>query len=114
MTLPELQSCLDSVGVVVTARGDRLVVDAPAGALTPALKSELLAHKPALLGLLAGAPPPSGAMPTGADRPEVASKPPWPAPRLLADRTPPPQALVIRTKRGPRDVRSGDRWLPWH
>ena len=69
MTLPELQSCLDHLGVTLSLR---LVVDAPAGVLTPEVRSALADHKPALLGLLVGvetesSPPPSA--------PTV---PPWP------------------------------------
>ncbi len=54
MTLPELQSCLDRLGVSLSLR---LVVDAPVGVMTPEVKSALLAHKPALLALLVATPP---------------------------------------------------------
>jgi hypothetical protein len=37
---------------VFDVQGDRLIVDAPTGALTPELRSELARHKPALLTLL--------------------------------------------------------------
>jgi hypothetical protein len=50
MTLPELQSCLDHLGVNLSVR---LVVDAPAGAMTPEVKEALATHKPTLLALLA-------------------------------------------------------------
>jgi TubC N-terminal docking domain len=54
MTLPELQSCLDRLGVKLSLRGDRLAVDAPAGVMTEEIKAALAAHKPALLAMLAG------------------------------------------------------------
>jgi TubC N-terminal docking domain len=55
MTFPELQSCLDRLGVNLSIR---LVVDAPAGAMTPEVKNALATHKPTLLALLAiGSPP---------------------------------------------------------
>ena len=56
MTLPDLQAGLDRLGVVLSARGDRLVIDAPAGALTPEIKAALATHKPALLARLADPP----------------------------------------------------------
>jgi hypothetical protein len=66
MNLPELQSCLDRLGVKLSLR---LVVDAPTGALTPEIKSALVNHKPDLLSRLAGvgfqsesAPPRAGEM----------------------------------------------------
>jgi hypothetical protein len=51
MNLPELQSCLDHLGVKLSFR---LVVDAPVGVMTPQLISALATHKPALLAGLAG------------------------------------------------------------
>jgi hypothetical protein len=46
MTVPELSEALDTLGVVLSAR---LVVDAPAGVLTPVLRSALSARKAILL-----------------------------------------------------------------
>lgn len=46
MTLPDLMHALDTQGVRLSAR---LVVDAPAGAVTPELRDALAEHKPALL-----------------------------------------------------------------
>src|SRR5262249_7429813 len=89
VTLLELRSCLNALGVALSVRADRLVVDAPVGAVTPEVKAELQAHKPALMVMLAGEPAPT------------------------VDRTAPKQP-AIRTKIGPRDFRTGDRWLPWH
>jgi hypothetical protein len=55
MTLSELQSCLDRLGVKLSLQ---LVVGAPAGAMTPEVKHALATHKPALLAMLAvGSPP---------------------------------------------------------
>jgi hypothetical protein len=55
MNLRELESCLDSLGVKLAARGDKLCVDAPAGVLNPQLRAALAEHKPALLLRLASA-----------------------------------------------------------
>src|SRR5512135_3734268 len=46
MTLPELTTALDDLGVRLSAR---LMVDAPRGALTPELRDALDAHKALLL-----------------------------------------------------------------
>jgi hypothetical protein len=50
MSLPDLIAALESGGVRLSAR---LVVDAPAGALTPELREALAAYKPLLLEHLA-------------------------------------------------------------
>jgi hypothetical protein len=64
MTLPELHSCLDRLGIKLSAR---LVVDAPAGVLTSEVKTALAFHK---LTLLAALPDRLG------DNPR--DPPPWP------------------------------------
>jgi hypothetical protein len=46
VTLPELTATLDALGIYLSAR---LVVDAPAGALSPDLRDALTAYKPQLL-----------------------------------------------------------------
>jgi hypothetical protein len=56
MTLPELQACLDRLGVRVSACEDRLHYQAPKGVLTQEIKAALACHKTALLALLAGPP----------------------------------------------------------
>ena len=43
---------LHAAGVQLTANGDKLHVSAPPGVLTPELRAELLANKPALLEVL--------------------------------------------------------------
>jgi hypothetical protein len=53
MTLEALLACVERLDIVLTVEGDRLLVDAPPGALTNALQTELAIHKPALLALLA-------------------------------------------------------------
>src|SRR5579883_2493904 len=63
MTLPELRALLDRLGIVLSARGDRLHWAAPPGAMTPEVKTALATHKAALLRLLhdtlgESAPPP--------------------------------------------------------
>lgn len=50
MTLPELRSCLDRLGVKLSLR---LVVDAPAGVMTPEIKAALAVYKPRLAATLA-------------------------------------------------------------
>jgi hypothetical protein len=77
ITLPELQSCLDSLGVKVSLR---LVVDAPAGAITAELRDALAEHKHALMARLVEAGPPEAPVPEAA----APGPPPWPPrdPRL--------------------------------
>jgi hypothetical protein len=53
MTLPELQACLERLGVKLSLR---LVVDAPAGVVTADIRDALAAHKPRLLTFLSGKP----------------------------------------------------------
>lgn len=52
MTLQELIAETSKAGIVLVPMGDRLRVKAPAGALTPELRAELTANKPALLDVL--------------------------------------------------------------
>ncbi len=94
MTLPELQSCLDSLGVKLSPR---LVVDAPAGVMTAELRDALAAHKPALLRLLA-------------DRPaEPAWPPAWPPrPAELAE-----WPVEWRGRWGRRANELQDQGIPW-
>jgi hypothetical protein len=51
VTLPELIKVLPA-GVKLWRVHDRLAVDAPAGTLTPALRSALILHKPAILAAM--------------------------------------------------------------
>jgi hypothetical protein len=53
MTLAELLTVVRAADIRLEARGDRLVFDAPHGALTPELRTALAEQKPALLALLA-------------------------------------------------------------
>jgi hypothetical protein len=55
MTPAEQLSFTRARDIVLDVQGDRLVADAPTGALTPELRAELLRHKPALVALLAPA-----------------------------------------------------------
>jgi hypothetical protein len=52
--LDDLRIKLIDLRVRLSASGDKLVIDAPAGALTPELRSELAEHKPALLDCMSG------------------------------------------------------------
>jgi hypothetical protein len=95
----------------------RLVVDAPAGVMTPEVIDALKAHKPRLLASLAqsddqtdpAGPPASEsyrpAGPPGLSDPEAVTA----IDTAFADPAP-----TRRSDRGPRDFRRGDRWLPWH
>ncbi len=53
LTLPEVLNVVRTAGIRLEARGDRLHVEAPPGAVTPAVRDALTAHKPQLLVLLA-------------------------------------------------------------
>ena len=52
MTARELLTELKQKGVDIKANGDRLVIDAPKGAITPELRTSLAQHKSDLLALL--------------------------------------------------------------
>jgi hypothetical protein len=52
VTADEILIMAQANDIVLDVQGDRLIVDAPSGALTPELRSELARHKPALLTLL--------------------------------------------------------------
>jgi hypothetical protein len=53
MTAAEILVIARSNDIAIAVQGDRLIVDAPPGALTPELRAELARHKAALLALLA-------------------------------------------------------------
>jgi hypothetical protein len=53
VTARELLTVVRAAGIRLETRGDRLVYDAPRGALTSELRSALVQHKAALLALLA-------------------------------------------------------------
>jgi hypothetical protein len=53
VTARELLAVVRAADIRLEARGDRLVFDAPHGALTPALRTALVEQKPALLAWLA-------------------------------------------------------------
>ncbi|AGC47287.1 non-ribosomal peptide synthetase [Myxococcus stipitatus DSM 14675] len=53
MRLDELLQALAGHGITLGVEGEHLAVDAPDGALPEALREQLVAHKPALLALLA-------------------------------------------------------------
>ena len=52
MTATQVLFEASTLGIVLEARGSRLHVEAPAGAISPALREALAEHKPALLALL--------------------------------------------------------------
>lgn len=54
MTAAKLLGDLYRAGVVLSANGDRLAFDAPAGVMTPQLLAILKARKPELLAVLQG------------------------------------------------------------
>jgi tubulysin polyketide synthase-like protein len=53
MTAEEILAVARTHDIALEVHGDRLVVDAPVGALTPEVRAELVRHKPALVALLA-------------------------------------------------------------
>lgn len=53
MSLDEVLTAARQADIRLQVEGDRLVVDAPAGALTPELRDQLVRYKPALLARLA-------------------------------------------------------------
>jgi hypothetical protein len=136
MTLSDLQSRLTSLEIVLTARGDRLVVDAPAGVLTAEVKASLATHKEALLRSLAevksqtrlaSRPGPMDADAVAAIdrafRPVAIQTRPWCIDGLWRRRnhgTKKPDAFggepteTWLTLAAARDVRRGDKWLSWH
>ena len=52
--IDNLRTRLIDLRIRLSIRSGKLVVDAPAGALTPELRSELADHKPALLDCMSG------------------------------------------------------------
>lgn len=72
-TATELLEYLAGIGVRLAVDGDRLDVDAPAGAITAELREELGARKQELVALLSGAPATracvQGSAPTAPNRP---------------------------------------------
>jgi TubC N-terminal docking domain len=91
MTASKLLSAVETLGIKLSARDGKLIVDSPAGVVDLLwLRDELASHKDALLELLTK--PAEAARPTARrswrDLPDISS--------------------------GPRDYRKGDRWLPWH
>jgi hypothetical protein len=99
VTLPELQSCLERLGVKLSLR---LVVDAPAGAMTPEVKEALATHKPSLLVLL------TSGSPTVRPDWERLSKERWgpaigdPTPGIIIDG--PAEGPMLAAAHGPDDI----------
>ncbi len=52
MTTTELLNALKAAGIVLQTTGDRLMFEAPKGAMTPELRDQLARQKPELLALL--------------------------------------------------------------
>jgi|GEM_PF-2221049 len=61
MTILDLLAYLDRRGVILTADGDRLRIEAPAGAVTPAMRAALAERKGEILAALAEAAQPKPA-----------------------------------------------------
>ncbi len=56
MTAASLLAQLQGIGANLRVKGDRLLIDAPKGAITPELRQQLASRKPELMALLAQAP----------------------------------------------------------
>lgn len=102
MTTAELLAELSARGVIVSQSGDRLLIDAPKGELTPELKEQLRQAKTALLAALAD--PEEDATADPASRtwmPEAVSAPgETGTPALGDDRAPAEQAKPSTPWRG--------------
>lgn len=61
----ELLDTCTRLDIRLGVNGKKMVVDAPMGVLTEALRRRLLEHKPLLLSVLRTAPPPASARSTG-------------------------------------------------
>src|SRR5215470_295158 len=104
MSPRELLVQLREKGVEVRSNGDRLIIDAPKGAITPDLRDALAANKAELLRILNTPPPGEKSAPPAIERP-VAPKPvkppmqtvPPPAPQTVAPTIPPPVPVVPAT-----------------
>jgi hypothetical protein len=62
MNAQEILQYAKKIDIRLSARGSKLIVDAPKGQLTDSLKSELKANKPALLKLLSKSSQPKKAI----------------------------------------------------
>src|ERR1044072_8026227 len=86
MTAHELIAQLQEKGVELKSTGDRLVIDAPKGTITPEVRNALAEHKAELLVILSR--PPAPGTPAVAGPPPAphlletpVERPPWPEPR---------------------------------
>jgi hypothetical protein len=96
MTISQLLERCELCGITLSARDGKLIATAMPGVVTPEAKAAIQAHKPALLLMLAD------------DQAKPRSQPVEPATRSV------PSTSVVTPDRGPRDVRRGDKWLPFH
>src|SRR6185295_513069 len=96
MTANELIAQLQEKGVDLKSSGDRLVIDAPKGTITPEVRNALAEHKAELLVILSRpAAPVAPAAPEApaAPQPYIATQPPA-APKLIetpVERAPVPE-----------------------
>lgn len=102
MTASSLMASLTGRGVILSADGGRLSVDAPAGVLTEDDRDALRRHKAAILAILDGAPPPDDPGPDPASMP-------WP-PRPVELATWP---TPYREAWGRRSAELEDAGVPW-
>jgi hypothetical protein len=92
MTIQELQSRLGYMGAKLSRKAGKLIVGAPPGAVTDEIKAALGNHKAVLMDELT-----EGAAPTSATSVALGPR---------------PESAEVHL--GPRDVRNGARWLPFH
>jgi hypothetical protein len=112
MTLPELHALLDRRGVKLSARGDRLHWQAPAGAMTAEIVAALQAEKPRLLATLARAddrPRPAGppGRTAGSDDPGSPSAPAANPPGVAPPHVPCKGVVGLVD---PRDIGPDGKW----
>src|SRR5215510_9733069 len=91
MTPRELLVQLREKGVELKSNGDRLIIDAPKGAITPDLRDALAANKAELLKILNAPFPVEKPTASSIEKP-VPAKPVEPPP---AQKTPPPRPQTV-------------------
>lgn len=85
MTLDALLDQLTAAGVALSVDGDRLLFDAPAGAMTPDLRAGIAGHRAELIRRLTAPPFPPDYFARWVCRPDAQGRLGWEAPDLPDD-----------------------------